>query len=155
MNKNQSIGMYIILGIMVLALVSSIVTAPVSSTEDISYTTFIQKVENKEIKSVNIEKETLIAVPIKQPETPKVEFSPLYGERKIPRHQYRVILPENSDILTKLENAGVEISAKKADSGSGFGFGSSFFITILLIIGFIALIVKSIQAGGAQAMSFG
>ena len=50
MNKNQSIGMYVILGIMVLAFISMLFSGPTSSTEELSYTAFLQKVENKEIK---------------------------------------------------------------------------------------------------------
>ena len=56
MNKNQSVGMYVILGIMVLAFVSMLFSGPTSSTEELSYTNFIQKVENKEIKSVDLGK---------------------------------------------------------------------------------------------------
>ena len=49
MNKNQSIGMYVILGIMVLAFISFLFSGPTSSTEELSYTAFLKKVENKEI----------------------------------------------------------------------------------------------------------
>ena len=155
MNKNQSIGMYIILGIMILAFISMLFSGPTSSTQELSYTTFIQKVENKEIKSVELGHDTLIAVPFKQPETKKTEINPIYGEIKAPKHQYKVAFPENSNILPKLQENNVEINVKKAsESGSLFGLGSSF-LTILLVLGFIMLIIKSIQAGGAQAMSFG
>ena len=155
MNKNQSIGMYVILGIMVLAFVSMLFSGPTSSTQEISYTAFLQKVENKEIKSVDMGKDSLIALPVNQPETKKTTSNPLYGEVKPPKLQYKVVLPENSDVLNKLEENNVEISAKRAsESGSAFGIGSSL-ITILLVLGFIMLIIKSIQAGGAQAMSFG
>jgi cell division protease FtsH len=155
MNKNQSIGMYVILGIMVLAFVSMLFSGPTSSTQELSYTTFIQKVEQKEIKSVDMGRDMLIAVPFKQPEAKKTEVNPLYGEIKAPKLQYKVAFPENSDVLAKLEENNVEINVKKSnESGSMFGLGSSF-ITILLVLGFIMLIIKSIQAGGAQAMSFG
>ena len=154
MNKNQSIGMYVILGIMILAFVSMLFSGPTSSTEELSYTTFMQKVENKEIKSVDMAKDSLIAIPIKQPEA-KPQTNPLYGEVKPPKLQYKVSFPENSDIVTKLQDNNVEINVKKAnESGSMFGLGSSL-VTILLVLGFIMLIIKSIQAGGAQAMSFG
>ena len=154
MNKNQSIGMYVILGIMVLAFISMLFSGPTSSTEELSYTTFLQKVENKEIKSVDMGKDSLIALPVNQPEAKKTT-NPWYGEVKPPKLQYKVVLPGNSDILNKLEENNVEISAKRAsDSSSAFGIGSSL-ITILLVLGFIMLIIKSIQAGGAQAMSFG
>ena len=155
MNKNQSIGMYVILGIMVLAFISMLFTGPTSTTEELSYTNFIQKVENNEIKSVDIGKDALIALPVNQPEAKTQTTSPIYGEIKPPTLQYKVVLPENSDVLTKLEANNVEVNAKRAsDSGSIFGLGSSV-ITILLVFGFLLLIIKSIQAGGAQAMSFG
>ncbi len=153
MNKNQSIGMYVILGIMVLAFVSMLFTGPTSSTEELSYTAFLQKVESNEIKSVDMGKGALIAVPIKQPEAKKTNTNLLYGEVKPPKVQYRVTLPENSDILPKLEENKVEINAKRAKDSSSL-MGSSL-ITILLVFGFLLLIIKSIQAGGAQAMSFG
>ncbi len=154
MNKNQSIGMYVILGIMVLAFISMLFTGPTSSTEELSYTAFMQKVENKEIKSVELGKDALIALPIKQPEA-KQQTNAILGEVKPPKLQYKVIIPENADVLPKLEANNIEVNATKSgESGSIFGLGSSL-ITILLVFGFILLIIKSIQAGGAQAMSFG
>ena len=155
MNKNQSIGMYVILGIMVLAFISMLFAGPTSSTEELSYTAFLQKVDNKEIKSVNLGKDTLIAIPVNQPEAKQTTTNPVFGEVKPPQLQYKVVIPENSDVLSKLESNNVEVNATKTgESGSMFGFGSSI-ITILLVIGFFLLIIKSIQAGGAQAMSFG
>ncbi len=154
MNKNQSIGMYVILGIMVLAFISMLFTAPTSDTKELSYTNFIQKVENNEIKSVEIGKDVLIAKPVKQPEAKQTTPNPILGEVKPPQIQYKVVLPENSDVLGKLEANNVEVNATKAESGSILGFGSSLF-TIILVLGILLLIVKSIQAGGAQAMSFG
>ena len=107
MNKNQSIGMYVILGIMVLAFISMLFAGPTSSTEELSYTTFLQKVENKEIKSVDMEKDVLVALPVKQPEAKKTDVNPIYGEIKPPKLQYKVAYPENSDILSVLEKNGV------------------------------------------------
>ena len=154
MNKNQSIGMYVILGIMVLAFISMLFTGPTSSTEELSYTAFIQKVENKEIKSVELGKNVLTALPIKQPDAKK-QTNPIFGEVNPPKVQYKVLIPENADVLQKLEANNIEVNATKSgESGSIFGFGSSL-ITILLVFGFLLLIIKSIQAGGAQAMSFG
>ena len=155
MNKNQSIGIYVILGIMVLAFLSLLFTGPTSSTEELSYTAFLQKIDNKEIKSVDLMKDMAIAIPFKQPEPKKTEINPVFGEVPPPKVQYKVALPENSDILETLQKNDIEINVKRAsESGSMFGMGSSI-ITILLVLGFILLIIKSIQAGGAQAMSFG
>ena len=155
MNKNQSVGMYIILGIMLLAFISMLFSGPTSNTQELSYTNFLQKLENKEIKSVDLGKDALIALPINQPEAKKTNTNSIYGEVKAPTLQYKVVIPENSDVLTKLEENNVDINVKKAsETSSPFGLGSSL-ITILLVIGFLLLIIKSIQAGGAQAMSFG
>lgn len=153
MNKNQSIGMYVILGIMVLAFLSMLFTGPTSSTEELSYTAFLQKVENKEIKSVDMGHDVLIAIPVKQPEAKPIS-NPLYGDVQPAKLQYKVSIPSSSDVLPKLEENNVEISVKNTDSNSVKGMGSSL-ITLLLVLGVIALIIKSIQAGGAQAMSFG
>ena len=81
MQKNQSIGMYIILGILILAFISMLFNEPTSSTEELSYTSFIQKVENKEIKNVEMDKDVLIAHPINQPEAKPIK-NPWYGEVK-------------------------------------------------------------------------
>ncbi len=154
MQKNQSIGIYIILSILVLAFISMLFSGPTSSTEELSYTTFMQKVENKEIKDVDMSKDILIARPINQPEAKPVS-NPWYGEVKPAIIQYKVAFPENSDIVKKLEENNVEINIKNSsESGSMFGMSSSF-ITILIVIGFLVLIARMIQAGGAQAMSFG
>ena len=64
MNKNQSIGMYVILGIMVLAFISMLFSGPTSSTEELSYTAFLQKVEN----SIEINARTII---------PKITYIPI------------------------------------------------------------------------------
>ena len=155
MNKNQSVGMYIILGVMVLAFVSMLFTGPTSSTEELSYTNFMQKVANKEIKSVDMDKDSLIAIPVNQPEQKVAKQNSLLGEVKAPTLQYKVSFPENSDMVQVLEDNGVEIKVHKAsESGSMFGLGSSL-ITFALIGFFLFLIIRAIQAGGAQAMSFG
>lgn len=154
MNKNQSVGMYIILGIMVMAFISMLFTGPTSSTEELAYTTFIQKIENHEIQKVDMGKDTLIAYPINQPEVKKENTNPFYTDIKPAQLLYKVNLPENSDIVKTLQENDVAINVKKNSESGSFGLGSSL-ITILLVLGFFALIIRSIQAGGAQAMSFG
>ena len=154
MNKNQSVGMYIILGIMVMAFISMLFTGPTSSTEELAYTTFIQKIENHEIQKVDMGKDTLIAYPINQPEVRKENTNPFYADIKPAQLLYKVNLPENSDIVKTLQENDVAINVKKNNESGSFGLDSSL-ITILLVLGFFALIIRSIQAGGAQAMSFG
>lgn len=165
MNKSQSMGMYVILGIMVLAFVSMLMAGPNTSTQELSYTEFLQKLKAGEIKSVEIEKETssLIAHPTVQPFNAKAlvqkqgaeSMKALYGEQKAPIIQYKVLTPADSGLMPKLENAGVDINVKKpSESSQWMGVLGSLILPLLFII-FLVVMAKGLQAGGSQAMSFG
>ena len=158
MNKSQSTGMYVILGIMILAFVSMLFSGPTTSTQDISYTAFVQKVENNEIKSVQIDKDFLIALPVKQPEqteNQKKVPKPIYGELKKATLQYKVLIPQGSDILKKLEENNVSIEVKKpSESSQILNILGSLLLPLLFII-FLIIMAKGLSAGGSQAMSFG
>lgn len=157
MNKNQSAGMYIVLAIVVLVFVSSVFMAgPATSTSELSYSSFIEKLANKEFKKVEKSDDFLIAVPANQPETTTTEQSP-FGmvEKKAPQVQYKVLTPNDPDLMKKLEAANVEIEVKKpAESSQLLGILGSLLLPLLFII-FLVVMAKSLQAGGSQAMSFG
>lgn len=161
MNKSQSVGMYVILGIMILAFVSMLISGPNTSTQELSYTAFLQKLKAGDIKSVEIDRETasLIAHPKVEIKTTKKEekepLKALYGEQKAPTLQYKVLTPSDAGLMTKLEDANVDINVKKpSESGQWMNILGSV-LPLLLIILFGVMIAKGIQAGGSQAMSFG
>lgn len=165
MNKSQSMGMYVILGIMVLAFVSMLMAGPNTSTQELSYTEFLQKLKAGDIKSVEIDKDSasLIAHPKVQPtinvktekEPSKEAMKTFYGEQKAPIVQYKVLTPSDSGLMAKLENAGVDINVKKPNESSQLmGILGSLILPILFII-FLVVMAKGLQAGGSQAMSFG
>lgn len=161
MNKSQSMGMYVILGIMVLAFISMLMAGPSTSTEELSYTNFLQKLQNGDIKSVEIEKDSasLIAHPKTQPKAAKKEtneaMKSFYGEQKAPIIQYKVLTPNDPGLMAKLENADVDINVKKpSESSQWMGILGTLILPILFLI-FIIIITKGFQAGGSQAMSFG
>ena len=53
MNKSQSAGMYIVLAIVVLVFVSSVFMAgPTTSTSELSYSSFVEKLANNEFKKI-------------------------------------------------------------------------------------------------------
>ena len=157
MNKSQSVGMYVILGVMVLAFISMLLSGPTTNTKELTYTEFVQKLQAGEIKSVQVDKDSLLALPVKQQAPEKQQTTnPLYGTSKmVPTLQYHVLIPQSSDIMKKLETAKVDISVKKPSESSQIVniFGS--LILPLLFIIFLVVMAKSIQAGGSQAMSFG
>ncbi len=160
MNKSQSLGMYIILGIMVLAFVSMLFSGPVTTTEELTYTNFLQKLANDEIKSVEMDKTFLIATPKKQPEKQAKksgkELPLLYSmNQSTPVLQYKVLTPNDASLIKKLEEANVEISVSKpSESSKLMNLIGSLALPIFVII-FLILMAKGLSAGGSQAMSFG
>ena len=162
MNKNQSAGMYIVLAIVVLVFVSSVfMSGPTTSTSEISYSDFIQKLENGEFSKVEKADDFLIAIPKNQPAAEQTEQKPAepanpFGiEKKTPQFQYKVLTPKDSNLMTKLEEAGVDISVKKPSESSQLMALLGTLLLPLLFVIFLVVMAKSIQAGGSQAMSFG
>lgn len=159
MNKSQS-SMYIILVIMVLAFVSMLLAGPNTSTQELSYTEFLQKLKSGDIKSVEIEKDnsSLIAHPKTQPKVQKKTneaVKTLYGEQKAPVIQYKVLTPNDTALMTKLEKAGVDVNVQKPnESAQWMGTLGNLILPILFIV-FLFIMAKGLQAGGSQAMSFG
>lgn len=161
MNKSQSMGMYVILGIMVLAFISMLMAGPSTDTKELSYTVFLQKLKAGEIKSVEIDKDStsLMALPKVQIKVDKKKsneaISVLYGEQKQPTIQYKVLTPSDSSLMKKLEDANVEINVKKpSESAQWMGVLGSLILPLLFVI-FLVVMAKGLQAGGSQAMSFG
>lgn len=161
MNKSQSMGMYVILGIMILAFVSMLMAGPNTNTQELSYTDFLQRLKAGQIKSVEIDKDTasLIAHPKVQPTVIKKEkpsaMKSLYGEQKAPIIQYKVLTPNDPGLMTKLEAANVDVNVKKpSESSQWMSILGSLILPILFII-FLVVMAKGLQAGGTQAMSFG
>lgn len=158
MNKNQSAGMYIILAIVVLIFGTSVFMAgPNTSTSELSYSDFTEKLSNKEFKKVEIADDYLIAVPVVQPEAEKTTEQSPFGviEKKVPQVQYKVLKTDDPNLMNKLEQSGTEIVAKKpSESSQLMGILGSLLLPILFIV-FLVVMAKSLQAGGAQAMSFG
>ncbi len=165
MNKNQSVGMYIVLAIVVLVFVSSVFLAgPNTSTTEISYSNFLERLENNEFKTIQKAHDFLIAVPKVQPkaevqttDTAVTAQNP-FGvavEKKAPVVQYKVLTPNDPDLMKKLEASDAELSVIKPEDGSQLmGILGSLLLPLLFII-FLVVMAKSIQAGGSQAMSFG
>lgn len=152
MNKSQSVGVWIVVALLVLSLASMMFTGSTTTTKDISYTDFFQKVKNHEIKSVEIEKDVLVARPIND-KLPSTAESKMHPAATL---QYRVMIPENdSTLYPALQENGVNVSIKRpSDSSTLMGFLGTA-LPLLLIIGIFIVLAKTIQAGGSQAMSFG
>src|SRR5574344_5346 len=168
MNKSQSMGMYVILAIVVLVFISTIfMTGPSTSTSEISYTNFLQKLSNKEFSKIEKYDDMIIAIPKEQPKPAKAEpktdkntISPfLTADNKnaqAPLFQYKVQISTNDeDLMNKLNASGADITVKKAPENNQLAGNIGTFIIILFAVISLGLMIKAIQAGGSQAMSFG
>lgn len=166
MNKSKSTGVYVILAIVVAVFLSTILmSGPVTNTSEISYTNFLQKLENKEFTKIEKFDDIIIAVPEQQPEQEKKSDdintnSPFLiadtQNNQAPLFQYKVQIPPNDEtLMDKLNNSGADVTVKKApESGQLVGNIGTFLIVLFAIIS-LGLMIKAIQSGGAQAMSFG
>ncbi len=152
MNKSQSVGIWFVVVLLALALASMIMTGSTTTTKDISYTEFLTMVKKSEIKSVDIEKDTLVAKPIEN----EIKVTGESNANKPATTQYRVVIPVNDVSLYSVLNQNkVDINMKKPSDSSSFLGVVGTILPILLIVGMLILIIKSLQAGGSQAMSFG
>lgn len=160
MNKNQSAGMYIVLAIIVMVFVSSVfMSGPATTTSELSYSDFVQKLDKGEFSKVEKADDYLIAIPKNQPESKNVqkpaEPNPFGIEKKVPLKQFKVLTPKDSNIMSKLEDSNVQIEVKKQSESSQLMAILGTLLLPLLFVVFLVVMAKSIQAGGSQAMSFG
>ncbi len=169
MNKSQSTGIWIVVILLVLCLGSMLFPAQTTSTQDISYSQFLSKVKSGQIESVQIDRDVLIAKPVKQktdsaqkvpqPAPDTNSLAGVMGAKRLSAPasiQYRVMIPLNDDSLyQKLEASKVDINVKKPSDSSQLIAILSTVLPLLLIIGFVVLMAKTLQSGGSQAMSFG
>jgi len=167
MNKNQSTGIIIIVAIIIIALLSIAFEGPQTSTSEISYTQFINKVQLGTIESVVATKDTMIATPKelntennKQKEAKQNAKDNLLALSHMPqktaKQQFKVMIPENDDELFELlKEKNVEINIAKPQDGSWMSVIGSVIIPIIFIAIMIILILKGIQQTGSSALNFG
>ena len=152
MSKNQSMGVWLVVGILILFLVSTLLGGTTTSTKSLSYTEFLSKVKNSEIKEVVIDNESLVAVPVNDEIKTNID-----GKETVTASlRYRVNIPLNDSSFYKLlQDNNVNIEIKKSNESSpAMGLMGTFF-PILLVIIFFVILAKIIQTGGSQALSFG
>ncbi len=167
MKKSQSMGMYVILAIVVMVFLSTIfMSGPTTDTSEISYTNFLQKLENKEFSKIEKYEDKIIAIPKEQPgqlnlpdKQQKNTVSPFLtpdSNSQYPIKQYKVQIPnDDNELMTKLNESGADVSVKKAAETNQMAGNIGTFLIILFGIITLGMMIKAIQAGGSQAMSFG
>ena len=168
MNKSQSAGMYIVLAIVILLFGASVfVSEPAVKVQEISYSNFLEKLNNNEFKTVEKADDFLIAIPKAQPEAESSKAvktlaptasNPFQKKKKKSQTlKYKVLTPAfDPDLMRKLDESDADIKITRAtDSSKMLGNVLSYLLLPILFFVFLAVMAKSIQAGGSQAMSFG
>ncbi len=152
MNKNQSLGIWLVVGILILALASMLFAGPTTSTKSLSYTEFLSKVKNAEIKEVVIENDTVFAVPVEDEIKTNID-----GKETVTASlRYKVNIPANdTSFYPTLENNNVNVEIKKSNESNSVMGLMGTALPILLIVLFFIILAKVIQSGGSQALSFG
>ena len=152
MNKNQSMGIWLVVGILVLALASMLFAGPTTSTKTLSYTEFLSKVKNAEIKEVVISNDTVIAKPVQDEIKTNID-----GKEAVTASlRYNVTIPVNdTSLYPVLEENNVDVEIKKSNESSSMMGIMGTALPILLIVAFFVILAKVIQSGGSQALSFG
>ena len=97
MNKNQSMGVWLVVGILVLALISTFFTAPTTSTKVLSYTEFLNKVKNSEIKEVVIDKDAKIQLMMELFTNAGLPYQVLYEEAGFDFDHIKLIRENEND----------------------------------------------------------
>ncbi len=166
MNKSQTAGMYIVLAIVVILFVSSVfVSGPTTKVSEISYSNFLERLNKGEFKKIEKADEFLIAIPKVQPEAKEQKTVPptmnnpfgVPETTKAPTLKYKVLTPTfDPELMKKLDASDADVQITRAsESSKTIGNILSYLLLPVLFLVFLAVMAKSIQAGGSQAMSFG
>ena len=167
MNKSQTAGMYIVLAIVVILFASSVfVSGPTTKVSEISYSNFLTRLEKGEFKKIEKSDDFLVAIPKVQPEAkePPKNIAPTMNNpfgipetTKAPTLKYKVLTPTyDPELMKKLDASDADIQVTRAsESSKTIGNLLSYLLLPILFLVFLAVMAKSIQAGGSQAMSFG
>ncbi|MDJ0731053.1 MAG: ATP-dependent zinc metalloprotease FtsH3 [Crocosphaera sp.] len=145
MNKNnkkwRNAGLYALLLIVVLALASAFLdNNNTQSRESLTYSEFIDRVENKQVERVTLSSDrTQARVPNPEGGAPLL-----------------VNLPADPDLISILSENKVDISIQPPnDEGIWFRVATSLILPVLLLVGLFFLLRRAQSGPGSQAMNFG
>ena len=141
MNPNlRNIALWAIIALLLVALFSMFQSTPSQNTgNQVAYSQFVSSVEAGRVKEVTITGNNITGT---------------YTSGGSPFHTYAPVIDDN--LLTKLENNNVDVTAKPVSDGSG-GILSyvGTLLPMLLILGVWLFFMRQMQGGSRGAMGFG
>ena len=113
------------------------------SETEISYDTFVQMLEDKEVESVTIQDGTYTVVP-------KEQANPLS------KTTYTVTAITDYKIVDRLNESGAEFQAQSSDGSDLFiSFLATWVLPFILLYGFFYLMMRNVGKGGGGVMGVG
>lgn len=114
-----------------------------NESEELSYSQFLQKIEQGEVERVELDPRTNIAI---------VE---LVGESGETVQREVRLFEQNSELITQLRNSDIPIDVEASNDNSQTAGIIANGVLILLLVGGLALIIRRSAKASGQAMSFG
>jgi len=130
---SKNLAIWLIICLMMVALFH-VFNKPSGKITNISYSDFINMVENGSVVEVTIRGNNISGVSVQGP--------------------FRTYAPRDPDLIRLLRKKGVKITAKPAEGNSWVQILLSW-IPMLLLIGVWIFFMRQMQVGGGKALSFG
>jgi cell division protease FtsH len=137
---SRNLGLWLLLLLMGL-LLWSIVTKQQPRDPEISFSTFIQAVEEGRVAKVTIQGRNI-----------RGQYK---GEHGGVGEGFKLFAPEDADLVRTLRQQGVEIEARPEDAEPWYLVAIVQWAPMLLLIGVWIFFMRQMQVGGGKAMSFG
>jgi cell division protease FtsH len=142
--KQQTKTLLVWLGLIIAVLVLANLFNTSQSEEDVSYAKFVNEIETNWHKYQNASEPIAIEV---NPSHVEITY-------ELDGRAYRVIGPVTEELYTKLNERNIDYKVEPEDD-SGLLQLAIMWLPMLLIVVFMVMIMRQMQAGGGKAMSFG
>ena len=131
----KNLALWAVVGLVMIAIYS-MVSQPQAVSRDISFTEFIDSVEQQKVRDVTL------------------QGSVAYGEFADGR-RFRVNIVDYPEMIKDLRKAGVQIHVNPAEQTSWFLSALISWVPMLLLIAVWIFFMRQMQNGGSRALSFG
>jgi cell division protease FtsH len=137
---SRNLGLWLLLLLMGL-LLWSIVTKQQPREPEITFSRFVQAVDEGRVASVTIQGHNI--------------RGRYRGEQDAPGQGFKTFAPDDPELMRLLREKGVEIEARPEDAEPWYLVAIVQWAPMLLLIGVWVFFMRQMQIGGGKAMSFG
>lgn len=110
------------------------------AAKPLSYSAFLDDVENKRVRSVEIEGNKITGV---------------YNSKTAQPETFSVVSPQDDKLVEKLRDSGVDITAKPQEEQPWYYVLLANLLPMVILIGIWIFFMRQVQMGAGKGMSFG